>query len=226
LASVTVNDSIVVEPYWTLGSVFPNGNGINISPTPGNRNTEVLFPDTTSVGINLSAAKIYFFNAGIWKQVSQGTANHNDDPILPTQHFVVRHNVATNTTLVALGKVITAKFAISFVANPATGQDNYIGLARPTSLSLNNSQLISSGAFAASPLPGNHTDELLTFDNTSVTKNKSSSAIYYYWNSAWRRVGAGSADVGSDLVFTPGVGVIVRKGTNAAGALWVNLPNY
>ena len=105
-------------------------------------------------------------------------------------------------------------------------QDNAIGLARPIAVSLDASGLINSGAFAPSPLPGSRTDELLIFDNTQVAKNKSSSAVYYYWNNAWRRVGAGSAIVDSDLVFSPGTGVIIRKGTNVISPIWTNTPSY
>jgi uncharacterized protein (TIGR02597 family) len=105
-------------------------------------------------------------------------------------------------------------------------QDSFFGLARPVTVTLDDSGLISSGAFAPSPLPGSRTDELLTFDNTSVAKNKSSSAVYYYWNSAWRRVGAGTTIVGSTPVFVPGSGVIIRKGTNIAAPIWTNAPNY
>jgi uncharacterized protein (TIGR02597 family) len=227
LAGLVANDLIYVEPYWTLGSIFPSGTGVNISPTAGNRNTEILIPDLTSAGINLSAAKIYFFHSGFWQQVGQGAADHGDDIIQPDTYFVVRHNVSTNTTLYAAGAAIASDLSIpmNIPIDSSSKQDNYIGLMRPVTLSLDAAQLISSGAFRPSPLPGSRTDELLTFDNTAVAKNKSSSAIYYYWNNAWRKVGAGSTVVGSDNVFTPGAGIILRKGTNTP-AIWTNTPSY
>jgi uncharacterized protein (TIGR02597 family) len=226
LNNINFGDSLVIEAYWTLNTVFPNGYGINVSPTVGNRNTEILIPDLTSVGINLSASKIYFFNAGIWKQVGQGNNNHNDDVLSPNAFFVIRHNVATNTVMSAPGNVVTSK-VVTLVQTVATNkQDNSVGLMRPLPISLNNSGLISSGAFSASPLPGTRTDELLTFDNTSTNRNKSASAVYYYWNGAWRLVGAGSTDVGTNQVLGAGGGVIVRKSTNGASVLWTNAPNY
>lgn len=224
LSNVTAGDGIAVEAYWTLNTVFPNGNGINISPTAGNRNTEVLIPDFTSVGINLSASKIYFFNAGIWKQVGQGNANHNDDVLLPNTYFTVRHNVSTNTVLAALGNVITSKVAVIIQTSTTSQQDNPVSLMRPAPVSLNNSGLISSGAFSPSPLPGNRTDELLTFDNNVTNRNKSPSSVYYYWNSAWRLVGAGTNDVGTNAVLGAGAGVIIRKGTNSTALIWSNAP--
>lgn len=227
LAGVVANDLIYVEPYWTLNSIFPGGAGVNISPTAGNRNTEILIPDLTSAGINLSAATIYYFHAGLWNEVGQGSIDHGDDIIQPNTYFVVRHNVSTNTTLYACGNAIASDISIplNIPADSSSKQDNYIGLMRPVTLSLDASQLISSGAFVPSIIPGNRLDELLVFDNTVVGKNKSSSAIYYYWNNAWRKVGAGSSVVGSDNVFMPGTGVILRKGTNAP-AVWTNNPSY
>lgn len=222
LAAVAANDAFSIEAYWTLGTVFPNGKGVNVSPTTGNRNTEVLIPDMTSTGINLSASKIYFFNSGIWKQVGQGNASFNDDILQPNIYFVVRHNVATNTTLTAVGRVISTPIAVTLATDSASLQDNYIGLQRPVPVSLNDSGLIESGAFNVSPLPGSRTDELLTFDNSQIARNKSSNASYYYWQGAWRQVGSGTNDFGSALIFQPGTGVIIRKGTNNATPVWTN----
>lgn len=226
LAAVAQNDSFAIEAYWTLNTVFPNGAGVNVSPTVGNRNTEVLIPDLTSSGINLSAAKIYFYNAGIWKQVGQGSASHNDDVLQPNAFVIVRHNVATNTVLTTVGRVISSPITMAVVARSGVLQDNCIGLQRPVAVSLNDSGLIESGAFNASPVPGSRTDELLTFDNSVVARNKSSSASYYYWNSAWRQVGAGSSDVGANQIFQPGTGVIIRKGTNNVSSTWTNTPTW
>ena len=226
LSSVAVGDVISIEPYWTLSTAFPSGAGVIASPTPGNRYTEVLIPNIAGSGINLSASKIYFFNANIWKQVSDGANNHNDDILQPNTHFIVRHNVATNTTVTTLGAVITSKLAITLRTQSGSLQDNHIGLSRPVSVSLDACGLVTSGAFSASPVPGSRTDELLIFDNTAIAHNKSASADYYYWNSAWRQVGAGSADVGTNLIFHPGNAVIIRKYTNVISPVWTNSPTW
>lgn len=226
IGGVTAGDSLVIEPYWTLATAFPNGAGVNISPTLGTRNSELLIPDTTSAGINLSATKIYFFNAGTWKQVGQGTVNYDADLLLPNMCFIVRHNVLTNTVLTMLGSVVTSKLWAPLQTFSTNPQDNALGLLRPIPVSLNASGLISSGAFNSSPLPGNRTDELLTFDNSVANRNKSASAVYYYWSNAWRQVGAGSADVGNAQVLGASAGFIIRKGTNSSAVIWTNTPNY
>ncbi len=90
---------------------------------------------------------------------------------------------------------------------------------------LNESGLVQSGAFLASPSLGTHTDELLVFDNAQVAQNKAVSATYFYLNGTWRRVGL-AGDFGNEPVFTPGTGVIIRKQTNSVSSLWVNTPNF
>jgi uncharacterized protein (TIGR02597 family) len=225
LAGVTANDSLSIEPYWTLGTIFPNGNGVNISATTGNRNTEVLAPDRTSSGINLSSAATYFFNSGAWKQFGVGGI-HNDDIVQPNSSLVVRHNVSTSTSARVAGVVVASKLTFALRTQTTDRQDNAIGLIRPVALSLNNSGLIASGAFQASPLPGNRTDELLVFDNSVASRNKSAAAVYYYWTNAWRQVGLGSTDVGASPVLVPGGGFIIRKATNGVSPVWTNAPNY
>ena len=222
--SATAGDFFSIVPYWTLASAFANTNGIFASPTPGNRLTEILIQDSVSAGINLSSTKIYFLNSGIWKLVGDGSANHNDDILPPFAHFIIRQNTNANATLLTSGEVISTPLSIVLRATATSKQDNYVALPRAQTISLANSQLISSGAFSASPLAGTRTDELLTFDNNSATKNKSAAAIYFYWSNAWRQVGLGNADVSSSNVVVPGVGFIIRKNTNASPSIWTNSP--
>jgi uncharacterized protein (TIGR02597 family) len=226
LNNVVSGDQFSIEPYWTLASVFPNGAGINASPLAGSRNTELLVPDFTSSGMNLSAAAVYFFNGGLWKRVGQGNTNFNDTILYPNTHFIVRHNVATNTVLTTGGLVAASPLAVALRTTTTNHQDNSICLVRPVSVTLNASQLISSGAFASSPLPGSRTDELLTFDNTIAQKNKSSANVYYYWSNAWRRVGSGTNDFGNNAIFTPGTGFIIRKNTNTTSPTWITTPTW
>jgi uncharacterized protein (TIGR02597 family) len=226
LSAVTQNDRLSVVPYWTLGTIFPDGRGVFPSPSSLNRPTEVLLPSLNGTGINLSASKIYYFNAGIWKQIGQGSANKNDDAFPPNTYMIVRHNVATNTTLKAMGAVIVPKIGLPLRTSAATKQDNYVGLARPVPVSLNASGLDSGGAFSVSSSTLNRTDELLVFDNTTTNKNRSASAVYYYLSSGWRRVGTNSTFVGTNEVFTPGTGVIIRKTTNNITPVWINPASY
>ncbi len=226
ISAVTDGDLAAVIPYWTLATAFPESNGIFASPSMLNRPTEILLPDLQGAGINLSASKIYFFHAGIWKQVGQGNVSRNDDILLPDAYVIVRHNVATNTVCTFMGEVLTSKIAIPLAVSADSKQDNFVSLARPTTLSLNESGLIDTGAFKVSESALNRQDELLVFNNAVAARNKSVSAIYYYLlNSGWRKVGSPDI-VGDDLVFAPGAAVIIRKSTSSVVPVWINSAPY
>ncbi len=236
VSSVTNGTRLAVVPYWTLATAFPGGRGVIPSPTLGTHSTEVLIPDFNGVGINLSAPTTYFFltNAtfpnGIWRKVGVGTT-HNDDVLLPDVYFIVRHKtngivpLPINTVFTAQGSVPVSKLMVTLATEVSTKQDNFVALTRPVTNTLNESGLVQSGAFLASPSLGTHTDELLVFDNAQVAQNKAVSATYFYLNSTWRRVGF-AGDFGNEPVFTPGTGVIIRKQTNSVSSLWVNTPNF
>lgn len=225
LSGVTTGDRIALVPYWTLGTLFPSGRSIAASPTPGNRSTEILLPDVGATGVNVPTAKTYYFWNGAWRQVGTGLVVKNDEVFLPDMFFWVRNNLPGSDELVANGTVLSTKWRFLVRRNSNGQQDNLVALPRINTVALNASGLFESGAVRASSSPGNRLDELMVFDNSVAAKNKSAAATYYYWNNAWRKVGAGAADVGTDLVFTPGTGVVLRSGSGASTTVWTNSLN-
>ena len=228
LTNVAAGTSISIIPFWTFGTALPVGGAIFDSATPGNRATEILIPDFTGVGTNLSAGQVYYHWNGSWRVVGQGAAVRDDDILRNHSYFIVRQNAASNAVVTTFGMVPTRALQISLATAAASQRDNSVALTRPALHTLTESKLFESGAFIASPATNALTDELLTFDNAATQKNKTPSAIYYYWSNAWRQVGAGTNDVGSAPVFAPGVGVIVRKNANGSAPTyrWINVPNY
>jgi len=234
ISSVTNGTRVSVIPYWTLGTAFPQGKGVIATALSFSRKTEVLIPNVNGVGINLSPGPAYYFltNAtfpnGIWQQVGTLTTNKNDDVLLPDNYFIVRHNTASNTVFTAQGSVPVSKLAVPLATEAFTKQDNFVALSRPVTATLNESGLIQSGAFIGSPTTFSRTDELLVFNNAVAAKNKAPSARYFYLSpsNTWCKVGFGTTDMGSQPVFTPGIGVIIRKYTNSVSGLWVNSPTY
>jgi uncharacterized protein (TIGR02597 family) len=231
LAAVSNGTRLAVIPYWTLGTAFPNGQGVFSSPNVFSRRTEVLIPNFAGTGINLSASRIYFYlNDGInpphWRYQGGGSINRTDDVLLPDVYFIVRHNVATNTLFKPKGAVMMSKLAIPLNTQTDSRQDNPIALARPIPVTLNDSGLLESGAFTPGVNLFNRGDEILVFDNSVVAKNKSAAAIYYRLDT-WRRWGF-SGDFGNTPVFAPGTGVVIRKVQAPGGPtyFWVNTPDY
>jgi uncharacterized protein (TIGR02597 family) len=226
LTGLAATHKLSIIPYWTLATLFPGGAGVHVSPSPGDRRTEILFPNFSATGINASAGRIFYLWSGSWREVGQGAAIRDNEIVYPETYFTVRHNIATPTEFVGSGQVVPGKLTTWFGVNAAGKRDNYVGLQRPIATTLAESGLVSSGAFSASPTPGNRTDELLVFDNTVARQNKAASAIYYYWSGAWRKVGAGTTSFDNTPVFTPGAGFIIRKNNASTAPVWTNSANY
>ena len=226
LSGLAANDRVSILPAWTLATVFPEGNGIFPSPWLIRRPTEVLLPDLDGTGINLSSCKIFCYQPGAWKQIGQGGVSKSDEIIPLNTYLTVRHNVPTNTACVLSGTVLTSKIAVPLAVSPTHRQDNFVALARPSAISLDDSGLAASGAFRTSPSPLNPTDELLVFDNSVPGKNKSASAVYYLLESGWFRVGGSSTPAGTHPVLAPSAAIIIRKSTAPLGVVWNHPSSY
>lgn len=220
VAAVTAGTSVRIVPFWTLGTFFPSGAGVTAS-TSSVTNTQVILPNLTGDGINLAPRGVYVYSSssGYWTLTGVG-GSQNDVILYPDSYLTVRNNGSATTTIVAGGAATVTKIVTALSTNTLGKQDNYVALPAPLPLTLNNSGLISSGAFSASTGFAS-TDQLMVFDNTVAQLNKAAKYIYTYANGAWRRAGV-RGDVGGETVFTPGTGVIIRKAKNAGAAtsLW------
>jgi len=220
--SVVAGDQFELTPYWTLGTLFPATDaGVSFTASTSSllRNTELLFPDLTSVGINLPAASTYYFFNGAWRKVGQPATTSFDSTVLTPDSYFLQRNKAAASQLTIMGSVVTGPLAAAIIAQGgSTKQDNPIALRFGGTVTLAQSNLVASGAFQASSSSLLRKDELYVFDNTASGINKPAAATYYFFNGAWRKVGsAATLDFGADAVFTPGTGVILRKAGTGAG---------
>jgi uncharacterized protein (TIGR02597 family) len=224
--NAAANDRLAVVPYWTLGSLFPGGAGVHVSPSSGELRTEIIIPDPNATTLSGGTPRVFYCLNGDWMEKGQPPVAKNSAPLSPDSFFIVRHNIATSTELLANGSIVSSRLRSALGVNPTSKRDNFLGLQRPTSFTLAGSGLIASGVFAASPTPSNRTDELYVYDNSVIRQNKSASAVYFYWNNGWRKVGAGTALFDNTVIFTPGTGFIIRKNTGSVAPFWLNTPNY
>lgn len=233
LAQVVAGDLLTVNPYWTIGALFPAsaaGVSFESSPSAVSRRTELLFPDQSAVGTNPSAAATYYFLNGAWRRFGAPITESFDDAVILPDSYVLVRNRAFSGVSMFVGSVLMSDIRIGLNSRTTAKQDNIVALTRPIDVSLANSGLISSGAFRATLSPAARLDELFVFDNTAPGINKSAAAIYYYYNGAWRKFGRPiTEDCGAELAFKAGQGAIIRKaetGVPAATTDWVNQPTY
>src|ERR1017187_10393251 len=141
-------DTFKIIPFWTLGTMFPGGSGVQASTTQssGSRRTQILFPAIGSTGINLVPTTTFYFLQSAtqgtnWVQVGSGTINFNTQVILPDMYFIVRQSPpSASTTAFTLGAVSTwlARTPLYTLPVGSGQQDNFVAVYRPASQTLVN----------------------------------------------------------------------------------------
>jgi len=111
------------------------------------------------------------------------------------------------------------------VENSTTAEtDNFVGVERPLSLTLDELGLHGTSVFETTTQTDDIKDQLLVYDNAATGKNKTPSATYFYFNGAWRKVGADVAtNFGSDEIAATAA-IAIRKAPAGvqATSFWVN----
>lgn len=210
-------DSFSIHPFWTLGTFFPDGDGLHSSPSHVQRNSEIFIPDAGGEGINLAAEATYYYYNSAFRQVGAALDSTYDNTILyPDAYIILRNKIAESTTVTFTGEVVMGGLSLPLMSTDTGQQDNVVGLQRPIEMTLDESGLGTSLSAG---------DQLLVWDDSQADFNRlAADAIVYIWNgSSWN----GGVNGGADQVFTPGSGVLIRRGTGALEEVdWSNSPNY
>ncbi len=76
ITGFATGDAFLIRPFWTLGSLFPDGGGIPVSSDVFAPSALVLLNNPSATGINIPAAGIYLYHDGT--QGPAGWYNAND----------------------------------------------------------------------------------------------------------------------------------------------------
>ncbi len=232
--NVGTGDTFRVIPYWTLNTLFPNGQGL-YSTTTLTPKSSILIPAATTPGINLSAAGVYYYYTGSggpgWLKLGDNVHFHPDVVFAPDSLFIVRHPPSVaDTQIVLVGNVpMSAQSIILNNLQSNTPQDNAIALPVPVTVTLGNSGLASVMVSTTTLTPK---DELLVFDPTVSAQNKSASAIYYYYTGSggpgWLKLGDSANFHNNDVIFQPGFGYVLRRAAQPfpGSNVWTFVPPY
>ncbi len=220
--SLSSGDSLEITPFWTIGALYPpSAAGVTYiaSSSALSTQTQLLFFDPTSTGTNRSPSATYFFYNGAWRKTGASVTTSFDTVVVYPDTYYIQRNKATATTLTFKGRV-QSDFLGTVLEGAVSANDNYLTLALPMAVSLNETGLATS-AFASSPSPLSRTDELLLFDPSGTGLNRSPSGTYYYYNGAWRKTGSSaSLDFGSTVTIPSGHGFVIRKPPAAGSTTW------
>lgn len=224
LSQAVNGDGAEVAPYWTLITLFPAsaaGTSFIASPNAFSRQTELLFFDATQTGINRAPSSTYYFSNGAWRKTGAAVVTSFDDTVIyPDTYFLMR-NKAGATTITHSGRVQEGALGTVIVATSSTENDNFLALSFPADVTLDQSGL-ANGAFTATTTPFQRKDTLLWFNPENTGINNAASAVYYYYNGAWRKVGSPiTTDFGSTVKLNAGSGFIIRKASAGSTGAWV-----
>jgi uncharacterized protein (TIGR02597 family) len=231
--------AFLIVPYWTLNTVFPEGQGIFPTSTFSvlQRYSEILLPDTTDAGINLAAPSEYYFYNGTanvgpgWRRIGGSISETSNDTLLPpNNYFIVRLNTANSTAFTVVGEALTANYTATLsTLQSNTQQDIPVAVNVPVPITLIGSNLVGSGAFVQSPSfsATQRNDELLVYSYPITVQNPAASQSYYYYNGTsdggpgWRLIGGNiTAIYDNSQIFQPGQGYIIRKQETPEPQTW------
>ncbi|MCH6258886.1 TIGR02597 family protein [Puniceicoccaceae bacterium K14] len=225
---VATDDLISIAEFWTLGSAFPSGVGSVEESEPGLRNIEFILPSSSSNAESMNAEGVYFFSDGAWRQLGKPLSYIADDLALaPQRAFVIRNNSDETLKSYFFGEVSDAPLAIPLAVDENDDIDSFVGIGRPLDVEIQDLGLESSGVFVETTNANDIQDRVLVYSLDATGKNKKPVGEYYYYNSAWRKVGSDvNADLGSDIV-EANMALAVRKanlGTAPTSSYqyWVN----
>jgi uncharacterized protein (TIGR02597 family) len=127
VGSANVGDQIAIIPYWTLNTVFPNGDYVThgVATTA----TQILVPSIVSGGIVYS---VYYYAiasktlSATWKNVALGNANANNQSLQPNVYFIVAQPGPAGGSFTVSGQEVQYTTRTCLVAQPTGGRNKII----------------------------------------------------------------------------------------------------
>ena len=224
LSQFTTGDSLELVPYWTLGTLYPAsqaGTSFVATAAPLVHQTELLVYDANGVGVNRPASATYFHYNGAWRKNGAATTLSFNNVVIGPDSYLLQRNKAAATTLVRSGRVHPGRISTVLEAFPTAAQDNLVAVGYPIDVTLRQTGIGGSAAFATTTSALSPKDEILVYNTAQTGINRAPSAVYIYFNNGWRKLGTGlDVDFSDSVTLPAGAGFIVRKVAAATAAVW------
>jgi len=227
----SIGDEFLVRPFWTLGTLFPNGGGIPTSPDVFSPRALVLLNNPAATGINIPAASFYLYHDGSqgpagWYNANNIGAGPQDGVVVsPEVSLTIRNQTASASAVTIAGSVPVKAQSIAVVGSPSGQQDNLVYNQFPAGVTLGTSDLAQSGAVQASPDVFSPTDLLLLYSSSSTGINPSAVGFYLYHDGSqgpagWYNANDVNAGVQDSVALPEGAAFVIRKAAGSPGASW------
>jgi uncharacterized protein (TIGR02597 family) len=218
-------DSFEIKPFWTLGTLLPNGGGVPASTDVFSPVGYVFLLNPNAVGVNIPANESYIYHDGSERTAGWYDANDPDSGlknsvvVSPEVSLIVRNETGASAKLTYVGSVPTDKFALDIVSRATGEQDNVVYNKFPADVTLGASGL---APVAVNPSPDvfSPTDVVYLFALNATGQNGSASAAYIYHDGSERTEGwydNNDPDSGlkNNVVLPAGSTVMIRKAASA-----------
>lgn len=227
----STSDSIKVIAFWTLDTLFPEGDGFPGSADVTDPVAFILTNNPAATGTNYAPGNSFFYHTG--EQTDEGwyldgdfSDTVGDTPLSPETYFTIRNSSGEDVQFTAVGSVPVDLLATNIGRLVNGPQDNQLVNPYPSPLSLDDSGLVSSGAFEPSPDVTDPVDLLLIYDNDeSSGTNVAPTKTYLYHSgeqttAGWYLDGQFAETAGSDTIPAGGAFVVRKADGNAGVVKW------
>lgn len=233
LKKVLANDRYRIVPFWTLATLFPPATQTAFHASTGRlptqRGSELLVYGAGTPGTNLVPTQIFFVTATEWRQAAPGFPAADSTILPPNAVFVVRHQPSADaTSFRPSGMVSDAVTSFPLAGMTGSVVDHYIGLTRPVPVKLVDLGLLPTVFQVSTGLtPATRKDELLVFDNSVASYDKTESARYFRFNNNWYKDDV-TFPISNNDTLPHGAVVVIRKALNASATpvFWQNPATY
>jgi uncharacterized protein (TIGR02597 family) len=212
-----------------LDTLFPAGAGVGQNSDPFSPVSSLYFADNEATGVNRSLLENFFYYDGSqggdagWYDVNDlGAGTQGGKLVPPDRALTVRNTKLSELEIVVTGEVPAVSVA-SLVIAATVDNDSVLQVPFPIDLSLNQSALFESGAFADSSDPFSPTDLLYVYDPAGTGLNPSISATYFHYDGSqggdagWYNANdLGAGVIGTDPLLKSGSQILIRKPAGVA----------
>lgn len=233
----TSSNSFEIKPFWTLGTMFPNGGSLPKSTDVFDPIAEILMNNPSAVGANIAPSSAYFYFVGDadypagWYDSSNPDGGLKTGVLLsPDTLFTVRNKTGSAFTITMVGSVPADKIALEISGRTSGPQDNLIYNLFPADVSLANSGLAPQAITASTDIfsPG---DQLLVYPLNNTGFNTAPPTAYFYFQGdadypqGWYNSSDPDGGLKNNIVLPAGSGFVIRKAPGSPSATWnPNLP--
>ncbi len=225
--------SFEVLPYWTMNTLYPNGDGIGSTGNFFSPVNVVYIFDSRDLQVDRAASNSYFHYTGDESNpagwYTSGLATANDDPISPAYGIMVRNQTASPLSLVQSGTVKSSAAAVVVDEFASDSNDTFAQVQSPINVTLNDSGLASNNVVRASTNFFSPLDVVYVWDSPTEFDPAATAGYFYFAGDIDNPVGwysTGLSPAGTDLL-KAGASIMIRKapGTDTV-RVWTSPKSY